>query len=56
MNLFGFIFFGLIISIIVYNYNDLIKNYILNNWFIIICVIILIVNFIINICKKNKMI
>ena len=52
MNLFGFIFFGILISIIIYNYYDNIKNYIYNNWVIIICCLILIINYIININKN----
>ena len=52
MNLFGIIFLGILISIIIYYYFDVIKNYVLNNWVIIFCVLILFINFIINNCKK----
>ena len=54
MNLFGIIFFGILISCIIYYYFDIIKNYLLNNWVIVICILILFINFIINNCKKIK--
>jgi len=52
MNIFGFIFFGILITIIVYYNFDIIKNYLLNNWVILLCLLILFINFIINNCKK----
>ncbi len=52
MNLGGFIFFGILIGSIIYYYFDIIKNYLLNNWIIVICMLILFINFIINNCKK----